>query len=67
MKYNFAHIFPKRVWATAVETIGLFTKQALKAGQGDEDIKRFFVLISSLFAMREECPIIPNTLEDQKS
>ena len=56
----------QHVWATAVETIGLFTKQALKAGQGDEDIKRFFVLISSLFAMREECPIIPNTLEDQK-
>lgn len=55
----------QHVWATAVETIGLFTKQALKAGQGDEDIKRFFVLISSLFAMREGCPIVPNTLNDK--
>lgn len=55
----------QHVWATAVETIGLFTKQALKAGRGDEDIKRFFVLISSLFAMREGCPIAPNTLNDK--
>lgn len=55
----------QHVWATAVETIGLFTKQALKAGQGDEDIKRFFVLISSLFAIRENCQVVPGTLADQ--
>ena len=55
----------QHVWATAVETIGLFTKQALKAGQGDEDIKRFFVLISSLFAIREYCQVVPGTLADQ--
>lgn len=54
----------QHVWATAVETIGLFTKQALKAGQGDEEIKRFFVLISSLFAIRENCPVVPNTLDE---
>lgn len=54
----------QHVWATAVETIGLFTKQALKAGQGDEEIKRFFVLISSLFAIKENCPVVPDTLNE---
>ncbi|MBR5547899.1 MAG: RelA/SpoT domain-containing protein [Clostridia bacterium] len=56
----------QHIWATALETMGLFTKQALKAGQGDAHIKRFFVLVSSLFAMREECPVIPGTLADEK-
>lgn len=32
----------QHIWATALETMGLFTKQALKAGQGDEHNKRFF-------------------------
>lgn len=54
----------QHIWATAVETMGLFTRQALKAGQGDEDIQRFFVLISSLFAIREDGPVIPGTLND---
>ena len=54
----------QHIWATALETMGLFTKQALKAGQGDEHIKRFFVLASSLFALRENCPVIPGTLPD---
>lgn len=43
----------QHIWATALETIGLFTNQALKAGQGNEEILRFFVLVSSLFAIRE--------------
>lgn len=51
----------QHVWATALETMGLFTKQALKAGQGDEYVKRFFVLVSSLFAIKEGCPVIPGT------
>lgn len=56
----------QHVWATALETMGLFTKQALKAGQGDEYIKRFFVLVSSLFALREEYPVIPGTFADEE-
>lgn len=56
----------QHIWATALETMGLFTHQALKAGQGSEDIKRFFVLVSSLFAMEENCPIVPGTLNDKK-
>ena len=55
----------QHVWATALETMGLFTKQALKAGQGDEHVKRFFVLVSSLFALREGCPVIPGTVADE--
>lgn len=55
----------QHLWATAVETVGLFTKQAIKSGQGNDDVKRFFVLISSLFAMREDCPIVPGTVNDK--
>ncbi len=51
----------QHVWATAVETMGLFTKQALKAGQGDADVRRFFALVSSLFAIIEEQPTVPYT------
>lgn len=55
----------QHVWATALETMGLFTKQALKAGQGDEYIKRFFVLVSSLFALHEGCLVVPGTVADE--
>lgn len=55
----------QHIWATALETIGLFTNQALKAGQGNEAILRFFVVISSLFAIREGCPVCPGTVADE--
>lgn len=55
----------QHIWATAVETMGLFTNQALKEGQGDEEIKRFFVLVSSLFAIKENCPVVPGTVADE--
>lgn len=51
----------QHLWATALETMGLFTRQALKAGEGDEYVKRFFALVSSLFALEENAPIVPNT------
>lgn len=54
----------QHLWATAVETMGLFTKQALKAGQGEDDIKRFFVLVSSPFALEEGTAVAPNTSEN---
>lgn len=53
----------QHVWATAVETMGLFTKQAIKSGQGSDDVKRFFALTSSLFALREDLPTVPNTCD----
>ena len=55
----------QHIWATAVETMGLFTNQALKSGQGDESIKRFFVVVSSLFALKENCPVAPGTVADE--
>lgn len=54
----------QHLWATAVETMGLFSKEALKAGKGSEDTKRFFALVSSLFAMQENMPTVPNTPSD---
>ena len=54
----------QHLWATAVETMGLFTKEAIKSGQGSDDIKRFFVLVSALFAIKENQPIPPNVIND---
>ena len=54
----------QHVWATAVETMGIFTNEAIKAGQGSEDVNRFFALTSSLFAIREGQPIVPGTIDD---
>lgn len=54
----------QHVWATALETMGVFTKQALKAGEGDTDVKRFFALVSSLIAKQEGYPMVPGTPED---
>lgn len=54
----------QHLWATAVETMGLFTKKALKSGQGDAVINRFFALVSSLFAIKENTPLVPNTQND---
>lgn len=48
-------------WATAVETMGTCTKTNLKAGMGDDGVKRFFVLTSNLLAMSERLPLVPET------
>jgi len=55
----------QHIWSTALETMGVFTKQNLKASQGEEHIKRFFVLVSSLFAMEEGYPVVPGTIADK--
>lgn len=54
----------QHLWATAVETMGLFTKEAIKSGQGSDDVKRFFALVSALFAIKENQPIPPNVIND---
>lgn len=54
----------QHLWATAVETMGLFTKEAIKSGQGSDDVKRFFALVSALFAMEEHKPIVPGVVDD---
>ena len=54
----------QHLWATAVETMGLFTKEAIKAGQGDENVKRFFQLSSALIAKKENQPLPPGVVDD---
>lgn len=51
----------QHLWATAVETLDLAGEGSLKLGQGSADLKRFFSLISSLFANIEGTPTVPNT------
>lgn len=44
-------------WATAVEAVGLFRRQDLKHGKGEQDWLRFFQLMSAEFAHIEQCPV----------
>ncbi len=46
-------------WATALETVDLFTGQTLKNGGGETRWRRFFALSSSIFAHQEDRPLIP--------
>ncbi|MCD7110259.1 hypothetical protein LRX75_14560 [Rhizobium sp. DKSPLA3] len=57
----------QHAWATAVEAVGIFTKQALKSNQGDEDWLRFFALMGSAIAAIEKCNPIPNTPLDKQN
>lgn len=54
----------QHAWATAVETLGTFTRQALKSSVGEQDVLRFFALMSSHIARREKAPTVPNTPAD---
>lgn len=55
----------QHAWATAVETVGTFLKQALKSSQGHAEWLRFFALMSSVIAVREKTPLVPGTPEDR--
>ncbi|CAN5282276.1 RelA/SpoT domain-containing protein [soil metagenome] len=54
----------QHAWATAVETIDTFTGQSLKSGDGKKRWTRFFAVISSVIALKEKRPAIPNTSSD---
>ncbi len=56
----------QHIWATAVETAGFFTGQAIKSNEGEEEWKEFFKLVSSAFARLEKCPQVPETPRDEK-
>lgn len=49
----------QHAWATAVETMDLFSGSELKYGKGDPDVLRFFVLVSSLMANEEGVAPVP--------
>lgn len=48
-------------WATAVEVAGTFTNTALKSNRGNAEWLRFFALMSSIFALRENRSTVPGT------
>ena len=56
----------QHIWATAVETVGFFTGQAIKSNEGEEEWKIFFKLVSSAFAKMEGCPTIFDTPDNEK-
>lgn len=56
----------QHIWATAVEMMGIYTKSNLKSSQGNKDILRFFTVVSSIFAIQENQPVCPNTLNSLK-
>ena len=51
----------QQAWAMAVETVAASTNQALKSIRGNDEWKRFFLLMSSAMALKEECPVAPGT------
>lgn len=56
----------QHAWATAVETVGTFIRQALKSSQGEADWLRFFTLMGTALAIREDTPRVPNTPDDDR-
>ncbi len=51
----------QHLWATAIETVDFFTRQAIKSNEGQKDWMDFFRLVSSAFAIIEGTPLVPNT------
>lgn len=56
----------QHAWATAVETVDMFTQQALKSSSGTEEWMRFFALASSAIAEIEGTAPVPNTPDAQR-
>lgn len=56
----------QHLWATAIETVDFFTRQAIKSNQGQKEWLDFFKLVSSAFAIIENCPLVPNIPTDEK-
>lgn len=50
----------QHAWATAVETMDLFSGSQLKYGKGDPRVLRYFVLVSSLMAHEEQTVLVPD-------
>ena len=56
----------QHLWATAIETVDFFTRQAIKFNEGRPDWADFFKLVSSAFAINENCPIVEGTTSNEK-
>ena len=55
----------QHAWATAVETVGTFSGQALKSSEGNEAWLRFFSLMATELACTEGLPPVPGTPADR--
>ena len=51
----------QHIWATAVESVDVFTGSELKSNKGKDEWKRFFALVSSFFAIEENGRTVPGT------
>lgn len=51
----------QHAWATTVETVDIFTEQALKSSMGRPDWERFFQLMGTWMAFRESTPPVQDT------
>jgi len=51
----------QHAWATAIETVSTITGQTLKSNIGSDDWKRFFVLMGSAIALKEQSNLVPGT------
>jgi len=56
----------QHLWATAIEIVDFFTKQAIKSNEGQKEWIDFFMLVSSAFAIMEKTLIIPGTPKNKK-
>ena len=56
----------QHAWATTVETVDAFTKQALKSSRGRSDWERFFQLMGTEMAFDEDTPPVPGTPTDRR-
>ncbi len=56
----------QHAWATAVETVGTFTRQALKSSRGEQEWLRFFCLMGTALAHEEGTPPVPGTPLDRQ-
>ena len=54
----------QHAWATAVEVVGTFLHENLKASQGDERLLEFFKTASLVFARQEEAKPIDDELQN---
>ena len=49
----------QHIWATAVETMGVYLDEPLKSRRGDQEWLYYFALVSSAFAHMENLPLVP--------
>lgn len=55
----------QHAFATAVETVTTFTREPLKFGAGPVEWKRFFSLMGSALAVREQTPLVDGTPKNE--